>query len=59
MYVLRAHLKHLSAMTRYSAAVFMKTRPRPHTVICSPLLYSLLGSQYVQEGRPRRPHIGA
>jgi hypothetical protein len=27
----------LSAMTRYSVAVFMETRSRPHTVICSPL----------------------
>jgi len=26
MYVLRAHLKHFSAITRYSAAVFMETR---------------------------------
>jgi hypothetical protein len=35
--VARKILKHLSAMTRYSVAVFMETRSRPHTVICSPL----------------------
>jgi len=34
MYVLRAHLKHLSAMTRYSAAVFMESA-HPNTVMPS------------------------
>jgi hypothetical protein len=29
MYVLRAHLKHFSAMTRCSAAVFMEFAPIP------------------------------